>query len=371
MGASLSVKTSSRRQRGLSVVELLISLVIGMAVIGGAIQVVVSSKRSFMDQDEVTFIQTNARFAMDILSRDIRMAGYLGCAAQQTVDMANAINSDLLDEKYRVYVSLEGLRGFEGEAGTDDFPEDYRDLAASGADSLLIRRGGDIELNVQGHNSSAGVAALTLSAPHNYASGSTLVIADASCRNIGLFEVSGPAGLPAYTLEHKGTGTHNCTSVIKGNFSCLPTCNDNSCDGYDAVSAYYSSGSKLMELVSHAYYIGESDAMPGMPALRRQVFNAKGPAATHSEEIALGVEDMEILYGLDADGNGEVDQMRKASDIEDGDWGKVISVKISLVFRSQLPVLPVAEKKTLAGTEYNDRYMRQVVNSTVRIRNRG
>ena len=51
-----------------------------MAVIAGSIQVVVSSKRSFIDQDEVTFIQTNARYALDMMGKDVRMAGYLGCA---------------------------------------------------------------------------------------------------------------------------------------------------------------------------------------------------------------------------------------------------------------------------------------------------
>lgn len=127
-----------------------------------------------------------------------------------------------------------------------------------------------------------------------------------------------------------------------------------------------------MEFVAHAYYIGESTVMPGMPALRRQVFNANGAASTTSEEIALGVEDMEILYGVDSNNDGNVEQMRKASEItSETEWGKVISVQISLVFRSQMPVLSVAEEKTLAGTDYNDRYMRQVINSTIRIRNRG
>jgi type IV pilus assembly protein PilW len=82
---------------------------------------------------------------------------------------------------------------------------------------------------------------------------------------------------------------------------------------------------------------------------------------------------------VDTDGDGNVDQSRQADamdlnangSITDDEWDKVLSVKISLVFRSQAPALSVKEKKTLAGTEYDDKYLRQVVNSTIRIRNRG
>lgn len=357
-------------QRGLSVVELLISLVIGMAVIAGSIQVVVSSKRTFLDQDEVSFIQANARYAMDLMGKDIRMAGYLGCAALQSVEKADAIDKTLLDEKLRVYVSLDGLRGFEGGSSAADFPEDFKDQAFAGTDALVIRRAGDSEKNIKEHNGNTAI--IKLWDDHNYSVGSTLIISDASCRNVGLFQLSGPAAVPAQEIRHQKAGTDNCTSVIKGNFSCLPTCNDTSCDGYDAASGAYSSGSRLTEFVSHAYYIGESSVMPGMPALRRQVFNANGAPGTSSEEVALGVEDMKIIYEIDSDGDGDVDQARKASEITtDEDWDKVLSVKVSLVFRSQAPVLAVAESKTLAGKDYNDRYMRQLVNASFRIRNRG
>jgi Tfp pilus assembly protein PilW len=356
-------------QRGLSVVELLISLIIGMAVIAGSIQVVVSSKRSFLDQDEVSFIQTNARYALDLMGKDIRMAGYLGCAALQTVEKADAINKDSLDEKLRVYVSLDGLRGFEWGSATADFPEDFKDKAIADTDALVIRRAGERELNIKDHNSTT--ATINLWDQHNYTVGSTLMVSDASCRNVGLFQISGPATVPTQVIRHELTSTGNCTSVIKGNFSCLPTCTGTSCGGFDAVSGYYSSGSKLMEFVSHAYYIGESDVMPGVPALRRQIFNANGTPGTTSEEVALGVENMKIIYELDSNGDGNVDQARKASEISDAEWSKVLSVKVSLIFRSQAAVLPVSESKNLAGTDYNDRYMRQLVNASFRIRNRG
>lgn len=360
-------------QSGFSVVELLVSLVISMAVVAGAIQIVASSKRSFMDQDEVTFIQNNARYAIDLLSRDIRMAGYMGCSGQGSSQVANSIDDDAGG-----FVSLHGLQGFAGTA-MDTFPVAYRDNAKAGVDSIMVRRAnGDGELDVNSHNPAS--ATIHLWGGHNYERGSTLVISDANCRNVGIFQVSGPNSVPANHIVHNtGSVTNNCTKIIKGDFVCTPSCRAVSCEGYGVATGGYGAGSKVMSFIAHAYYVGESSVIPGMPALKRQAFIANGPAGTRSEEIALGVEDMQLFYGVDTVGDGSVDQFRTAAQMDlngDGtisheEWDRVLSVKISLVFRSQNQVLPIAQEKTLAGKDYNDRYLRQVVNSTVRIRNRG
>lgn len=365
MSISCYGNRSRRCQNGLSVVELLVSLVIGMAVIAGSVQVVVSSKRNFLDQDEVSFIQANARYALDLVSKDIRMAGYLGCATKNSVQLANSVKDDAGG-----YISLYGIKGFEGETNTDDFPADFKDLVKAGTDGILIRRAADAgELDVKSHVPTS--ATIQLWENHNYAPGSTLMIADGNCRNVGLFQVSGPSGLPSNQIIHD-MGAGNCTKLIRGDFVCDASCTATSCGTANIATGEYGPGSKVMEFVAHAYYVGESTMAPGMPALFRQVFNANGAPGTAAEEIALGVEDMEILYGLDTNNDGNVDQLRKASEIaNDAEWDKVISVKLSLVFRSQMPVLNTEETRVLADTEYKDRYMRQVVNSTVRIRNRG
>ena len=362
------------RQSGLSVVELLVSLVISMAVVAGSVQVVVSSKKNFLDQDEVTFIQTNARFAMDLLGKDIRMAGYMGCATKDSMQVANSI-----DDSIGGYLSTHGLVGFEGSDDSSGFPADIKADAKPNTDAILLRHANTAgEMNVSSHNPNA--ATIHLQQDHNYKQESILMIADASCRSVGIFQVSGPNGLPANHINHNtGSGTHNCTKIIKGNFVCNASCKPTECDGYTSAAGGYGPGSKIMEFVSHAYFIGDSDIMPGMPALKRSVLNANGAPSTSVEELALGVEDMQIFYGVDSNRDGDVDQFHIATDMDlDGngtitedEWDQVLNVKISLVFRSQNTVLPTAEARTLAGKDYNDRYMRQIVNSTINIRNRG
>jgi type IV pilus assembly protein PilW len=301
------------------------------------------------------------------------MAGYLGCANQESIQVANSISDDADG-----YVSMHGLRGFDGEDDTDGFPVDFKADAHVGTDSILVRRASNTaEMDVKSHVPQSAV--IHLWAGHSYAKGTTLMIADASCRNVGLFQVSGPNGLPANHINHNtGAGTNNCTKLIKGSFDCTDcAANPKSCKA--TAAGGYGPGSKIMEFVAHAYYIGDSAVVTGMPALKRRALKNSGAPATQEEEIAVGVEDLEILYGTDGDGDGSVDQYRSASDMDlngdgsitDDEWDQVSSVKLSLVFRSQNPVFSKNEKRTYAGKEYDDRYMRQIVNSTVKIRNRG
>lgn len=69
-----------RRERGVTLVELMIamglSLLIGLAVI----EVFLSQRQLFVAQDEQSRMQENARFVFEQVSRDLRMVGYWGCS---------------------------------------------------------------------------------------------------------------------------------------------------------------------------------------------------------------------------------------------------------------------------------------------------
>lgn len=65
--------------RGFSLTELLVAMVIGLLLLGGLVTLMVNSKKNYAQQDYSARLQENARFAVDFLSYDIRMAGYYGC----------------------------------------------------------------------------------------------------------------------------------------------------------------------------------------------------------------------------------------------------------------------------------------------------
>jgi type IV pilus assembly protein PilW len=361
---------------GFSIIELMVSVVVGLIILAGVVQVVIGAKDRRLEQEEVAFIQDNARFAVETLSADIRMAGHLVCAGMDSAQVANSINGS-----FNGFVGLGAVEGYDGSATVSGFPSPINARAKLGTDAFIVRRGDtDSELTVKSHN--AASATIDLYGMHKFVPGTPLMIVDANCRYVGLFQVSGPAAasLPAGKIVHNtGSGTNNCTKIIRGKFVCAPSCTAVSCGGFGTTTGAYSSGSKVMGFSARAYFIAESVLYPGMPALMRQTLSGGAPSNTKSEELAQGVEDMEILYGVDTDADGEVNQYRTALQMDvDGsgaitssDWDKVMSVRLSLVFRSQNPVHRSNQTQTLNGVTYNDRYMRQTVNSTVQIRNRG
>ena len=72
----------SRHQRGLTLVELMIAMLLGLFLLGGLLQIFISSKQTYRMQEGLSRLQENGRFAIDFMARDIRLAGYKGCSSQ-------------------------------------------------------------------------------------------------------------------------------------------------------------------------------------------------------------------------------------------------------------------------------------------------
>lgn len=66
---------------GFSLVELMISIVVGLVVVGGVISIFSSTIKSHSDNLKMTRLNQELRVAMDMMVRDIRRAGYRGDAA--------------------------------------------------------------------------------------------------------------------------------------------------------------------------------------------------------------------------------------------------------------------------------------------------
>ncbi len=71
-------KSFTTIQQGLTLIEIMIALAIGSVLIAGAGKIFISSKRNVEAQLNLQQIQENARYALDLISRDLRRAGYFG-----------------------------------------------------------------------------------------------------------------------------------------------------------------------------------------------------------------------------------------------------------------------------------------------------
>jgi type IV pilus assembly protein PilW len=78
MGTTImTVKSSS----GFTLIELMVALVISSILMGGVLTIMSNSKKTYTLQSELSVLQDNARFLIDDLTYQIRMAGYAGCSS--------------------------------------------------------------------------------------------------------------------------------------------------------------------------------------------------------------------------------------------------------------------------------------------------
>ncbi|MEM7763944.1 MAG: PilW family protein [Pseudomonadota bacterium] len=81
-----------RRVAGLTIVELLISMTIGLLLLGALSQVLVLHSRQFADSEALAELQDHASAAIRFLRRDITLAGHWGMASSAThIDGASTI----------------------------------------------------------------------------------------------------------------------------------------------------------------------------------------------------------------------------------------------------------------------------------------
>jgi prepilin-type N-terminal cleavage/methylation domain-containing protein len=68
-------------QRGMSLVELMIAMLLGSLLIAGAVKIFSSNTQAFRLQQQVSSVQESARLTMDLLQADFRRAGQGGTLA--------------------------------------------------------------------------------------------------------------------------------------------------------------------------------------------------------------------------------------------------------------------------------------------------
>ena len=118
-------------QRGLSLIELMIAMLVGLILIGGVLSIFISSRQSYGINSAVARIQENARFALGFISKPTRMAGYMGCGLS-TSNFANDLKSNALP-----YGFTNGIVGYE-YTGTGPGNTRFCRLASRVGDQLPV-----------------------------------------------------------------------------------------------------------------------------------------------------------------------------------------------------------------------------------------
>jgi len=89
---------SVTNKKGVSLIELLVALVICGIVVAGSYRFFITQNKAYAVQDQVIEAQQNVRLAMEILLRDLRMAGYDDDSIKSTITITDPIVAPLRDD---------------------------------------------------------------------------------------------------------------------------------------------------------------------------------------------------------------------------------------------------------------------------------
>ena len=347
-----------RNQRGISLVELMISMTIGLILMTGVVQLFLSSRATFSTQQALSRVQETGRLAMEFLADDIRMAGYMGCMSRN-LNFTNTLNN-ANDLQYDFGVSIEG----EDDIGATP-PTGFPTNIVQGTDALVVRSAGGNSVGVTKNNDSAqlfaentGVAA-TCDAGEDSFSGlcenDILVVSD--CSKARVFQVT--------NLQTTG-GTLE-VNVVHSGADAEPGNAETSWGGNSNPEETFGPDSEIIKMNTSIYYVAQGTS--GLPSLWQQI---NGGTA---QELLEGVQDMQLLYGRDTSGDSVPDAYEEADVITAANaWDDVSSVRVQLLVQSTDDnVLEDAQPYTFNGVTNNapgDRRLRQVFINTVGIRSR-
>ena len=102
------MKMMRTKQRGVTLVELMLAMAIGLIVMLGVGTVYSNSKKTYRVQEEFSRMQENGRFALEYIARFVRGAGYAGCASG-----LSAVTNDLNDPDALEWGFDTGIEGYE------------------------------------------------------------------------------------------------------------------------------------------------------------------------------------------------------------------------------------------------------------------
>ena len=104
-----------RSARGFSLIELMIAVTVGLLLTIVVSQVFLGSRRTYSTTDDVARMQENMRYAHDVMSRVVRMAGYVSAPARYpiTVDTIAGVFTG-------ANVALAGEDGGNGDVNVPD-----------------------------------------------------------------------------------------------------------------------------------------------------------------------------------------------------------------------------------------------------------
>ena len=277
-------QTRINRQAGLTLVELLVALVLGLVLILGVLNIFVSNRETFRVTENLARIQENARAGFDFMARDVREAGQNPCG---TTLVANVIRKTGAIPWWADWNSGP-IIGVDGSVDRTDIVAfgTTTNARVAGTDAVLVIRAEQDEKAVINHQ--AGTFEMTLKAVTGLVADDVVLACD--MQGAAIFQLGTvSAGLSLINYD-PGFAALNCSDKLGHptpiNCAAPPV-------------KVFPAGAVLSKLSASFWYIGYSAS--GKRSLYRTRIIKKTVAGvptitTEPEEMVTGVQDLQMTY---------------------------------------------------------------------------
>ena len=352
MKFSCEKSVPSFRQRGVSLIEFLVSIALGLAIIVAVLAVYIASRQSYRYQETSGRLQEDAGFALDLIAKDLRVAGFGGCLGVSAVtsttgsppvtsttyfptsglssanpDTINGPNPLATVEPTNAGVTAQPLMPGSIVRGFDSLPAAYFSGTAptsNNANSLFFYSGGSNAVAVSAAMAAASSVLTIASDPYKWrdethASGVFDMVV-ASCAASSLFK--GKVNTAGTSISHDAALGNASASLAGGAMY-----------GVDA----------MVYPVEWKFYYVDTRAGAATPSL--YVVSYNGNQRADPQELVPNVESMQLHYGentsvLTATPPATpvpptlVTDVWRTSAADVSDWSRVTAVRIGLMMVS-------------------------------------
>lgn len=314
-------QTQNRRasQRGISLVELMIGLIIGLVMTGAISLLFIDASRNHRVNENISRMQESSRFSIDKIGRDARGAGYFGCAGQGK-EPDNMLNNKTA-YMYRYGTAVEAFVAPDNAwptdlAGTFDATKAFDDFTNKETASSLKPKTGSHILTLRGVpdgdiivRSQPGGASIKFSNTNGISEGDILLVTN--CAASAIFQA---------TQVQKPTANNPFTNVVHNTGGTWVPGNATNKTDEDLA------GGEVMRISTTTYFVS-NNPLTSRPALFRRI------GTGNAREIARNVDNMQVSAGVDLNDDRQIDQF--VDDLSTVDWAQVRAVRIVLTLFSE------------------------------------
>lgn len=328
-------------QRGLSLIELMISITLGMLILSALTTLFVNQSKARTELDKSNRMIDNGRYALEVLSDNLKLAGFYGALDPSSIAipaaLPNPCSITMSEIAAALPLNIQGYNAANANVAAATPPACLPATLKPGSDILVIRRV-DTSAPVA-HAAASAVASTTPYLQAKLCPYDTLAyMIDKAPANLTLHQRNCPYGITAVTGPY----------------------------------------ADLRRMMVEIYFIDSNNqAGDGIPTLKRMELSTTGTmTAGTAVPLVEGIEYMQIDYGLDADSDGSADNYIAEPAL--ADWPNIMSAKLNIIARNIETTAGHADTKTysLGGSPAitytpaaGDRYKRHAYTQVVRLVN--